>query len=109
MRQVFLQQPGARGPRLATLYQPEEVWEDGYPVAMGFPAVRPLHIFWSHYYGASAEVTWSAAALPLLLDDIAAMLPQCAALPHVQAFLRDLAGYCRRAQQQQLELHVIAD
>lgn len=109
MRQVFLEAPGPQGPRLDSLDQTEEVWVAGYPRVMTLPGVRPLHIFWRHYYGASAQVTWSGATLALLLEDLDVVLPACAALPAVQAFLQALAALCRRALRHGLVLQVVAD
>ena len=87
----------------------ESVWEDGYSLVIDELASGTLQTFWTHYYGASAEMVISGHELVEFRKEIMAVAPSCVGKSAVLDFLVELTRMCARAHHDKQSLHVIAD
>lgn len=111
MRQLLLCRRASPGQVLVVLGMEEALWQACYERVMRLPPERPLARFWRHYYGSSAEPSLTPELLPLLLEDIDAVLRhpvESAALREFLVTMRRMA-VCALRRAADLSLTVVAD
>jgi hypothetical protein len=95
---------------LNELCLPEHLWESAYQgVTQQCAEESPLHAFWKHYYGASAEMEVNGQDLLKLYEDCQRLCAMQRPDSSLAIFLRGLGLRCLLAYRVRGSLRVIAD